>query len=102
MEISNPRCTVIAGMGDAERTGLDLAKNMFLTNDSKFTIQKKHLAKQTVAAMTVHRLTRSKAVISVPQKVNNMISYNDVRNQNMAWARMVAVDGRKAVLMFRS
>ena len=28
-----------------------------------------------------------------------MISYNDVRIQNMAWARLVAADGSKAVLM---
>ena len=43
--------------------------------------------------MVLHRLTGSKEVINYLHKCNHAISYNDIRIQNQAWARMVAAKG---------
>ena len=74
-------------------------KIWLLASDWESLLTKERSPKQTVAAMTVHRLTSSKEVITVLHKVNNTISYNEVRIQNMAWARLVAADRRKTALM---
>ena len=54
--------------------------------------------KQTVAGMTIQHTTGSKEVLSLLHKLNNTISYNDVRMQNRAWEKMVSVDGPKIIV----
>jgi hypothetical protein len=70
-----------------------------MASDWGSVLTKARTAKQAVAGMTVHRLTSSKEVLSIFHKLNNTISYSDVRLQNIAWARMVSADRRKSKMM---
>ena len=47
-------------------------------------------AKQIVSGITLHKITGSKDVAVMMNKLGNCISYNDIRIQNQAWARMVS------------
>ena len=62
-------------------------------------LTKERTAKRAVAGLTVHRLTSSQEVLSVLHKLNNTISYSDVRLQNIAWARIISSDTRKSKMM---
>ena len=70
-----------------------------MASDWESFLTKERAAKQTVAGLTVHRLTSSKEVLSILHKLNNTISYNNVRLQNIAWARMISADTRKSKMM---
>ena len=70
-----------------------------MASDWESLSTKERTAKQAVAGMTVHRLTSSKEVLSILHKLNNTISYSDVRLQNIAWERMVSADRRKSKMM---
>ena len=70
-----------------------------MASDWESLLTKERTVKQAVAGMTVHRLTSSKEVLSILHKLNNTISYSDVRLQNIAWARMVSADRRKSKMM---
>ncbi|CAB4022567.1 Hypothetical predicted protein [Paramuricea clavata] len=70
-----------------------------MASDWKSHLTKERTAKKTVAEMTVHRLTSSKEVLSILHKLNNIISYSDVRLQNIAWARMVSANRRNLDLI---
>lgn len=65
-----------------------------MASDWESLLTKERTAKQTVAGMTVHRLTSSKEVLPMLHKLNNTVSYSDVRIQNIAWA-----DRRKSSMM---
>jgi hypothetical protein len=70
-----------------------------MASDWECLLTKERTAKQAVAGMTVHLLTSSKEVLSILHKLNNTISYSDVRLQNIAWARSVSADRRKSKMM---
>ena len=46
--------------------------------------------KQVLTGMTIHRLTGRKEVSVLLHKMNNAISYNEIRIQNKAWVHMLA------------
>ena len=52
--------------------------------------QGKKSPKQVVTGLTLHRMTGSKSVVTMMNKMGNCLSYNDIRVQNQAWARMVS------------
>ena len=55
-----------------------------------FLMPKKRNAKQVLSGMTVHRLTSSKQSVVMLHKMDSCISYNDILEQNRAWALMVS------------
>ncbi len=50
--------------------------------------------KQVVTGLTLHRFTSSKQSMIMLHKMGNCISYNDIRMQNQALARMVSANNR--------
>ena len=40
--------------------------------------------------MTIHRITASKEVANYLHRANHIISYYDIRMQNLAWEKMVS------------
>eukprot|EP00794_Sanderia_malayensis_P001897 gene1897-2154_t len=72
-----------------------------IASDWQALLVKDKLAKQTVAGMTIHRLTANKEVVSMLHKLNNTISYHEIRMQNKAWSRMVSGTGRKSISMMK-
>ena len=53
-------------------------------------VPKNKSGKQIVSGLTLHRLTGRKDVVIMMNKLGNFISYNDIRAQNQAWAKMVS------------
>ena len=46
--------------------------------------------KQVITGLTLHRMTGSKDIVRMMKKMGNCLSYNDIRIQNQAWARMMS------------
>ena len=57
-------------------------------------LQQHRNAKQVVSGLTLHRFTCSKRSTVMLHKMGNCISYNDIRMQNQAWARMVSANSQ--------
>ena len=65
-----------------------------LASDWESLVTRKPTPKQEILGLVIHRNTGSRRVIAYLHKSNHAISYNDIRIQNQAWARMVT--GRKS------
>eukprot|EP00795_Rhopilema_esculentum_P000574 gene574-10262_t len=66
-----------------------------LASDWEHLITKQPSPKQAILGLVLHRITGSKESINYLHKLNHIVSYNDIRLQNMAWSRMVM--SKKAV-----
>ena len=60
-----------------------------MASDWESLITKEKSVKQLVTGAVIHRLTGRKDVVTILNKFNNSVSYDDVLKQNEAWSRMV-------------
>ena len=71
-------------------THLKAIKIWSLASDWESLIAAQPTPKQAVMGLVIHRMTGSKEVANMLHKCNHVISYQDIRVQNLAWSRMVS------------
>ena len=75
-------------------SGLLANKIWSVASDWESLVTRKATPKQVVLGLVLHRLTGSREVANYVHKSNHAISYDAIRMQNQAWARMVT--GKKS------
>ena len=76
--------------GYAITSAIQATKIWSIASDWETLVTKKRSPKQIVLGLVLHRTTGNKEAVTALHKCNHVISYNDIRLQNNAWAHMVS------------